>query len=193
MARIDISWPSFLARDDLPSIALPLQQILHEAAAAPEEEIASSCLSLEEEINKFHSKEEENPRALIVNISDAEGKTDKHLGVHAPTLVIARPNSSSKEEKDKITLNKRNKSLRDLMAARNKVSTSKKATKSQIPPTLLPPPPPLPTNLGLKAIPDLKKKKKGQFKSSKKWSCALKRGLSSKRWPKTLGTGGLLL
>ena len=46
------------------------------------------------------------------------------------------------------------------MAARNKVSTSKEATKSQIPPTLLPPPPPLPTNLGLKAIPDLKKKKK---------------------------------
>ena len=148
------------ALDDLPPILLALQQILSEAAAAPEEEIASSRLSLEEEIDKFHFEEEENPGALIVNSSDAEGKTDKHLSVHAPTLVIARPNSSSKEEKDRMTLNKGNKSLRDLMVAQNKVSTSKKATKSQVPPTLPPPPPPLTTNLGLKAIPDLKKKKK---------------------------------
>ena len=117
MARIDISWPSFLARDDLPSIALPLQQILHEAAAAPEEEIASSCLSLEEEINKFHSKEEENPRALIVNISDVEGETDRYSGVHLPTLVIVRLDNSYKEEEEKMALNKGNKSLMELMAA----------------------------------------------------------------------------
>ena len=78
--------------------------------------------------------------------------------------MIARPNSSSKEEKDGMTLNKGNKSLRDLMVARNKVSTSKKATKSQVPPILPPLPPPLPTNLGLKAIPDLKKKKKKKKK-----------------------------
>ena len=37
--------------------------------------------------------------------------------------------------------------------------TSKEATKSQVPPTLPPPPPSLPTDLGLKVIPDLKKKK----------------------------------
>ena len=43
------------------------------------------------------------------------------------------------------------------MAAQNKVSTSKEATKSQVPPTLPPPPPLLPTDLGLKAILDLKK------------------------------------
>ena len=55
-----------------------------------------------------------------------------------------------------MAFNKGNKSLRDLMATRNKVSTSKEATKSQVPPTL---PPPLPANLGLKAIPDLKGKR----------------------------------
>ena len=44
LARIDVLWPNFLARDDLPPIALPLQRILLEAAAALEEEIASSLL-----------------------------------------------------------------------------------------------------------------------------------------------------
>ena len=44
LARIDVLWPNFLARDDLPPVALPLQRILLEAAAALEEEIASSLL-----------------------------------------------------------------------------------------------------------------------------------------------------
>ena len=39
------------------------------------------------------------------------------------------------------------------------MSTSKKATKSQVPPTLPPPPPQFPTDLGLKAILNLKKKR----------------------------------
>ena len=79
LSRIDVSRPNFLAQDDLPPIVVPLQRILLEAVATPEEEIAFSHLSLEEEIEKFHFEEEENPGALIVNISDAEGKTDKHL------------------------------------------------------------------------------------------------------------------
>ena len=58
-----------------------------------------------------------------------------------------------------MALNKGNKSLRELMVAWNKVSTSKEATKSQVPPTLPPPPPSLPVDLGLKVIPDLKKKR----------------------------------
>jgi len=73
--------------------------------------------------------------------------------------VITRPDSSSKEEEDGMALNKGNKSLRDLMAVRNKMSTSKEATKSQVPPTLPPPPPSLLVDLGLKVIPDLKKKR----------------------------------
>ena len=98
-----------------------------EVAAGPEEEIASSRLSLEEEIDKFHFKEEENPGALVVNISD---ETDRHSGVHTPTLVIVRLDSTSEEEEGEMALNRANRSLKDLMAARNKVSTLKEATKS---------------------------------------------------------------
>ena len=159
MARIDVSRPSFLARDDLPPVVLPLQRILPKTVAALEEEIAFSRLSLEEEIEKLHFEEEENPGALIVSISDTEGETDKHSGVHLPTFMIACSDSSSKEKEDETALNKGNKSLRDLKSTRNKVSNLKETTTSQVPPTLPPPPPPLPTNLGLKAIPDLKKKR----------------------------------
>ena len=73
--------------------------------------------------------------------------------------MIARPDNTSEEEEDEMVLNRGNKGLRELMAARNKVPTSKEAPKSQVPP-ILPPPPPLPlTNLRLHAIPNLKKKR----------------------------------
>ena len=71
----------------------------------------------------------------------------------------ARPDSSSKEEEEEMALNKGNKSLGELMVAWNKVSTSKEATKSQVSPILPPPPSALPADLGLKAIPDLKKER----------------------------------
>ena len=117
LARIDVSRPSFLARDDLSPITLRLQQILPKAVATSEEEIASSHLSLEEEIDKFHFEEEKNPGALIVSISDVEGETNRHSSVHFPTLVIAHPDSSSEEEEKEMVLNKGNKSLRELMVA----------------------------------------------------------------------------
>ena len=131
-----MSCPNFLTQDDLPLVALPFQRVQPEAVSTPEEEIASSHLSLEEEIDKFYFEEEENQGAPVVNTSNAEDKTNRHSGVHAPTLVIARLDSTSKEEEDGMALNRGNKSLRDLMAARNKVSTSKEATKSQVPPPL---------------------------------------------------------
>ena len=56
-----------------------------------------------------------------------------------------------------MALNKGNKSLRELMAFRGKVSTSQEAAKFQVPTEL--PPPQIPTDLGLKPIPDLKKKR----------------------------------
>ena len=70
--RIDISKPDFLARKDLPPVRLPVQQIPHpliiplqqaplEAPVAAEEEIASSRLSLEEEIDQFHFMEDVGP------------------------------------------------------------------------------------------------------------------------------------
>ena len=159
MAYIDISIPGFLARRDLPPVVLLLQQVLPEAAATPRQEIASSCSSLDKEIDKFHFEEEETRGAQIVHISNAEEETDRHSGVHASILVIARPDSTSEEKEDEMALNQENKSLRDLMAARNKGSTSHKVPKSQVPPTF-PPPPPLPfTNLVLYVIPNLKKKR----------------------------------
>ena len=72
--------------------------------------------------------------------------------------MIAYPDSSSEEGEDSMTLNKGNKSLRELMASRGKVSSSKEATKSQVPSNLPPSPPQIPTDLGLKPIVDLKKK-----------------------------------
>ena len=148
-----------MAQRDLPPIVLPLQQVLLEAAAAPREEIASSRLSLEEEIDKFHFEEEETQEAKIVHISDTEDEPDRHSGVCTPILVIARPDSTSEEEEDKMALNQGNKSLRDLMVARYKGSTSQEVPKSQFPFTL-PPLPPLPSiDLRLHAVLNLKKKR----------------------------------
>ena len=59
LARIDVSVPNFLAKEDLPSIVLPLQQVLPVVAVVAREEIAISHSSLEEEIDKFHFEEEE--------------------------------------------------------------------------------------------------------------------------------------
>ena len=100
LAHIDVSTPSFLARRDRPPVVLLLPWILPEAAAAPREEIAYSRSSLKEEIDKFHFEEEETPRAQVVHILDTEKETNKHSGVHATVLVIARPNSTSEEEED---------------------------------------------------------------------------------------------
>ena len=117
-------------------------------------EVASSRLSLEEEINKFHFEEEKSLKAPLINISDAEGESDRNSGIHTPNLVTTRPDDLNKEE-GSTTLNKGNKSLRELMAVRGKESTSKATPKSQVPL----PPPQIPTDLGLKPNLDLKKEK----------------------------------
>ena len=68
--RINVSRPDFLARDDLPPVKLPiqqfppplivpLQQVPLEAPVAAEEEIASSRLSLKEEIDQFRFVKDE--------------------------------------------------------------------------------------------------------------------------------------
>ena len=79
LAQIDVSKPGFLAWRDLPPIsrsvlqnplpvALPFPQAPPNVAAIPTEGVASSRLSLEEEINKFHFEEEQSPRALLICI-----------------------------------------------------------------------------------------------------------------------------
>ena len=86
---------------------------------------------------------------------NAEGESDRSFDVHNPYLILARPDGSNEEE-DSMVLNKGNRSLRDLMAVRSKESTSKTALTSQVAP---PPPPQIPLDLGLKANPNLKKKR----------------------------------
>ena len=54
---IDVLVPGFLTREDVVPVELPLQRALPEAAAL-REEIASSRLSLEEEIDQFQLEEE---------------------------------------------------------------------------------------------------------------------------------------
>ena len=73
---------------------IPLVPILP-AAVAPREETASSGLSLEEEIDQFRLKEEEDQGEQIIPISDAKDETDRFSGAHDPILVVTRPDSSS--------------------------------------------------------------------------------------------------
>ena len=91
--RIDVSKPDFLAREDLPPIRLPvqqipppliipLQQVPLEASAAAEEEIASSRLSLEEEIDQFCFMEDIRPFKKTVDISDSETKSANLSSIH---------------------------------------------------------------------------------------------------------------
>ena len=91
--RIDVSKPDFLAREDLspvrlpvqqipPPLIIPLQQVPLEAPAVAEEEIASSRLSLEEEIDKFRFVEDIGPFEKPVDISDSETKSVNLSSVH---------------------------------------------------------------------------------------------------------------
>ena len=159
LAWIDISMPEFLAREDLPSIELPLHRALPEVTTS-REEIASSRLSLEVEIDQFHLKEEGEVQEEPVEISDSKGKLDKASVARSPKLVVARVNPSL-EEDEEMDLNPR-RGLKDLLAGRNKGSSSEKTFKSLVLANL-PPLHPLPTTtFGLLPIPDLKKKRKVQ-------------------------------
>ena len=91
--RINVSKPDFLAREDLPPVRLPIQQILPlliiplqlvplEAPVVAEEEIASYRLSLEEEIDKFHFAEDVGPSEKLVDISDSKTESVNLSSVH---------------------------------------------------------------------------------------------------------------
>ena len=96
LAWIDVSKSRFLAWRDLPPIlwpvlqnpplvTLPLPQALLDVAAIPAEGVASSRLSLEEEIDKFHFEEEQSPKVPLICISDVEGESDRSSGVPTHT------------------------------------------------------------------------------------------------------------
>jgi len=153
LARIDVSMPGFLARGDLPPVELPSQRIPCEVAI-PREETTSSRLSLKAEIDQFHLKEEGKALERPMELSNSEVNFDRSSATHPPKLVVARIDNNSEEEKD-MALNSR-KGLKDLVAGRNKGSSSKEAPKTQLPPN--PPLPPLPSPLSL--LPDLNLQKK---------------------------------
>ena len=112
--RIDVSKPYFLARDDFPSVRLPIQQIPPsliiplqqfplEAPIAAEEEIASSRLSLEEEIDQFRFVEDVGPSKKPVDISDFETEYVNLSSIHPKQLVITRIDLESEEEEEETT------------------------------------------------------------------------------------------
>ena len=109
--RIDVSKPNFLAREDLPPVKLPvqqippqlvvpLQQVPLEATVAEGEEITSSRLSLEEEIDQFCFVEDVGPSEKPVDISDSETNSVDISSVHPRQLVITQIDSESEEEED---------------------------------------------------------------------------------------------
>jgi len=164
-----VSKPGFLARKDLPPVTLPilqnpppaaqpLPQDNPGAAASVEEETESSRLSLEEEIDEFYF-EEDNPKAPLIELSDAEGEPDRNSAICISPLVVACPDNSSDKEADNMASNKGNKSLRELMATWGKGSISKVPTKSQATSNLPLALSQVPADLGLKVNPDLKKKR----------------------------------
>ena len=117
--------------------APPIQQVPLGVAVA-EERVASSS-SLEEENDKFQFEEEETQGTKAIFISEAKEETDKYSCVQAPAPVI------------------------NYMKGRNKVSTPQEANKSK--PLVNPPPPPfqLPADLGLKLVPELRRKRQHEI------------------------------
>ena len=167
--RIEVSKPNFLAQDDLPPVRLPvqkippqlvvpLQQVHLEDSIEAEEEIASSRLSLEEEIDKFHFVEDAGPSEKPIDISNSKTNSVDISFVHPRQLVITQIDSESEEEEGQIDQKKRP-GLRGLLA-KSRGGSSKEAPKTQ-PPSEIPVPPPH-TNLGLQAMPNLKKRRPNQ-------------------------------
>ena len=167
LARIDVSRPHFLALYDL----LPVDHLVPQGillatppipqvplvVVATEERVASSS-SLEEEIDKFQFEEEEIQGAETIFISEAEEETDRYSCIQAPTPVITYVEDSSDDEVEKMAP-KADKSLRELMKGRTKVSTPQEANKCKPPVNPLPPPLHLPVDLGLKLVPELRRKR----------------------------------
>ena len=124
--RIDVSRPSFLAQRDLQPVELPPQRSPWEVATL-REETASSRFSLEVEIDQFHFEEEEGALERPIELSDSEAKLDRLFAAHS-LILVTRVNNSSEEEEE-MALNSR-RDLKDLVAGRNKGSSSKKAPQT---------------------------------------------------------------
>ena len=91
-----------------------------------------------------------------MELSNSEAEFDRFSAAHSSRLIVAWGDTSFEEEEE-MALNSR-RGLKDLVARRNKGSSSKEAPKTQLPPN--PPLPPLPSPLGLLPDPNLQKKKR---------------------------------
>ena len=150
--QIDVLWLGFLAQKDLPPVKLPPQHPPRELAT-PKEETASSRISLEAEIDQFHF-DEEGALERPMKLSDSEDELDRLSTAHSSKLIVARIDTSFEEEE--MALNQR-RSLKDLVSGR-KGSSSKDASKIQLPSNPLLPP--LPSPFGLLPDPNLQKKRR---------------------------------
>ena len=99
--------------------------------------------------------EDVGPFEKSVDISDFETESINLSSVHPKQLVITRIDSESKEEEEEMDQKKRP-GLKGLLASRNKRGSSKEVPKTQ--PPAIPPPPPH-TDLGLQAMPNLRKRR----------------------------------
>ena len=161
LASIDMSRPGFLAPHNLPPVDHPIPQGIPLAAqpfqqvplgqAVAEEGIASSS-SLEEEIDKFRFEEE----AIV--ISEAEEETDEYSCIQTLALIITYVEDSLDNEEEEMTP-KTGQSSRELIKGRNKAPSPQEANKSKPPVNRPPPPPQVPTDLRLKPIPELRRKR----------------------------------
>ena len=122
------------------------------------EEIASTHLSLEAEIEQFQLKEEGEVPERPVELSDSEVNLDRFSAAHSPRLTVTRVYPSSEDEEEGMDLKQRT-GLKGLLANRNKGSSSKEVPKTQVPLNLHPPFLPV-AAVGLLPNLDLKKKEK---------------------------------
>ena len=136
--------------------AQPIQQVPLGQAVA-EERIASSS-SLEEEIDRFQFEEEETQGVEAIVISEAEKETDEYSCIQTPTPIVTYVKDSSENEVEEMAL-KSGKSLRKLMKGRNTAPIPQDTNKSKLPVNPPSPPPQLPTDLGLKPNPELRRKR----------------------------------
>ena len=110
--RIDVSKPDFLAREDLPLVRLPAKKNPSiydslatsplEAQIAAKEKIASSRLSLEEEIDQFRFMEDVRPSEKPVDISDSETEFVNLSSIHPKQLIIIWVDLESEEEEEQM-------------------------------------------------------------------------------------------
>ena len=113
-------------------------------------------LSFEAEIDQFYLEDEEGVTERPVELLDSKTELDCLSVAHLPDLIATNVGTNSEEEEEE------EEEGMDLMANRNKGSTSKEVPKAQVPTNLPPLPPQLPADLGLKVNPDLRKKRQAK-------------------------------